>query len=198
MGRVRVDAGAGGRHSVQRFTLPFDQLRPGRHQRPAVPQHHGEPRQPVDVVRHSPSAAVVVCELGGIRAHVLPADRCTSLLLLVHRRVHRERVSSVVEGPAGALRSHDHRLQSGGHVCGRSHPARPQDVSRRLYRARRVHDSQGIRLVEDLGGNRQPDEPRARSHPGFRRGGRASSASSTTTSTCRLPRRTPTRSISRR
>ena len=81
MGRVRVDAGAGGRHSVQRFTLPFDQLRPGRHQRPAVPRHHGEPRQPVDVVRHSPSAAVVVCELGGIRAHVLPADRralCTT------------------------------------------------------------------------------------------------------------------------
>ena len=105
MGRVRVDAGAGRCHSVQRFTLSFDQLRPGRHQRPAVPQHHGEPRQPVDVVRHSPSAAVVVCELGRIRAHVLPADRRPSLLLLVHRRVHRERVSRAVERPAGALRS---------------------------------------------------------------------------------------------
>ncbi len=124
------------------------------------------------LVRHSSAAAMVVRELGRVRAHLLPADRCTSLLLLVHRRAYCERLPLIVEGTAGAIRSDDHRIQSGRHVCGRSHPAGPPDVPWRLHRARRVHDSQGIRLLEDLGRNRQPDQSSARSHSGFCRGSR--------------------------
>ena len=58
------------------------------------------------------------------------------------------------------LRSDDHRLQPGGHVRGRSHPPRADDVSRRVLRHRRVHHPQGVRLVEDRRRDREPARTR--------------------------------------
>ena len=76
-------------------------------------------------------------------------------------------------GRAGALRSDDHRLQSGRHVRRRSHPPRAADVSRRVLGHRRVHHPQGVRLVEDRRRDGQPDEPGARSHSRLRGRSRA-------------------------
>ena len=70
---------------------------------------------------------------------------------------------------AGALRSDDHRLQPGRHVRRRSHPPRAADLPRRVLRHRRVQHPQGVRVVEDRGRDRQPDQPGARSHPRLRR-----------------------------
>ena len=55
----------------------------------------------------------------------------------------------------------------------RSHPPRAADVPRRVHRHRRVQHPQGVRLVEDLRRDREPDEPGARSHPRLRRRSRA-------------------------
>ena len=59
------------------------------------------------------------------------------------------------------------------HVRGRSHPPRVDDVSRRVYRHRRVQHPQGIRLRRNLRRNRQPHQPCARSDPRLRRRSRA-------------------------
>ena len=115
------------------------------------------------------AAAVVVRELWRLRAHLLPAQRCAALLLLVHRRLHRQRLSVALASRTGALRPDDHRLQSGRHVRRRPHPARAENVSRRLHRHRRVQHPQGIRLGQDLRRDREPHQPRARSHPRLRR-----------------------------
>ena len=80
---------------------------------------------------------------------------------------------SLGEGGAGALRSDDHRLQPGGHVCRRSHQARAEDLPRRLHRHRRIQHPQGIRVREDLRRDREPDQSGARSDPRFRRRERA-------------------------
>ena len=50
----------------------------------------GDARRPVDALRHSAAADVVVRQLRRLRADVLPPDRRAALLLLVHRRVHRD------------------------------------------------------------------------------------------------------------
>ena len=128
---------------------------------------------PIDALRHSAPAAVVVRQLGRLRADLLPAERRAALLLLVHRRVHREPVPLAHEGRAGALRPDDHRLQSGGHVRGRSHQARAAGLPGRVLGHRRVQHPQGVRLVEGLGRDREPDESGARSHPRLRRRSRA-------------------------
>jgi hypothetical protein len=44
------------------------------------------------------------------------------LLLLLYRRDDRRCISVVADGAASTARSHDHGLQSGGHVCSGSHP----------------------------------------------------------------------------
>ena len=161
--------GSGRRQRVQRLALPPDELHPAGHRRPQVPRDHGHARRPLDAVRHPAAAAVVVRQLGRLRADLLPADRRAALLLLVHRRLHRQRLPLAVASRAGALRSDDHRLQPGRHVRRRSHPPRAADVSRRLHRHRRVQHPQGVRVVEGLRRDRQPDQPGARSHPRLRR-----------------------------
>ena len=55
--------------------------------------------------------------------------RRAALLLLVHRRLHRQRVPVAAGAGPRAARPDDHRLQSGRHVRGRSHPARAGDLS---------------------------------------------------------------------
>ena len=47
-----------------------------------------------------------------------------------------------------------------------------QDLSRRVLRDRRVHDPQGVRVLEDRRRRRQPDRPGARPHPRLRGRGR--------------------------
>ena len=75
-------------------------------------------------------------------------------------------------GRAGALRSDDHGLQPRGHVRRRPHQARAADVPRRVLRHRRVHDPQGVRLVEDRRQDSQPPRPGPGPHPRLRgRGG---------------------------
>ncbi len=71
-------------------------------------------------------------QFGRLRADLLPAERRAALLLLVHRRLHRQRLSRAEPGRAGALRPDDHRLQSGGHVRRRSHPPRAAGFPRRF------------------------------------------------------------------
>ena len=51
----------------------------------------GTTHQPFDAVRDPAAAGVVVRQHGGLRAHLLPADRRAALLLLVHRCLHRQR-----------------------------------------------------------------------------------------------------------
>ena len=80
---------------------------------------------------------------------------------------------SLHAGRAGALRSDDHRVQPGRHVRGRSHPPRADDVPGRVHRHRRVHDPQGVRVVEDRRRDRQPHQPGARPPARFRGRGRA-------------------------
>ena len=46
----------------------------------------------------------------GLRADLLPADRRTALLLLLHRCLHRDGISIPFGRAAGTLRSHDYRL----------------------------------------------------------------------------------------
>ena len=53
---------------------------------------HGRQGRPLDAVRHPAAADLVVRELGRLRADLLPAVRRAALLLLVHRRLHRDRV----------------------------------------------------------------------------------------------------------
>ena len=48
------------RQRVLRLALPPDQLHPGGHRRPPVPEDHGHARRPIDAVRHPAAAAVVV------------------------------------------------------------------------------------------------------------------------------------------
>ena len=59
------------------------------------------------------------------------------------------------------------------------------DVPRRLLRDRRVHDPQGVRLVEDRGRDGQPDRTRRSTASSTSRARSGSSCSCTTTSTCR-------------
>ena len=113
---------------------------------------------------------MVVRQLGRLRADVLPAQRRAALLLLLHRRLHRERLQSAHASGAGALRSDDHGVQPRGHVRRRSHPARAAGVPRRVHRHRRVQHPQGIRLGQGLGRDGQPDQSRARPHSRLRRG----------------------------
>ena len=55
-----------------------------------------------------------------------------------------------------ADRSHDHRVQSDGHVRGRSHPQGAADVSGRVLRHRRIFRPQGIRFLESRGPHGEP------------------------------------------
>ena len=74
-------------------------------------------------------------QLRRLRADLLPAERRAALLLLVHRRLHRQRLPIADAGRAGALRPDDHRLQPGRHVRRRSHPPRAARRSRRVHAA---------------------------------------------------------------
>ena len=126
---------------------------------PRLPGGHGRQGGPRGAVRHPAAAAVVVSRHRGLRADLLPPDRRAALLLLVHRRGRSRRpYRSLTPERAGALRSDDHRLQPDGHVRGRSHPAGAHDLSRRVLRHRRVHDPQGVRLLQ---GRRRRGEPHA-------------------------------------
>ena len=133
-----------------------------------VPPHHGDAGLPLDPVRHSAAADVVVRELRRLRSDLLPADRRSALLLLVHRRRHRDGVPVAPAGRAGPLRSHDHRLQPRRHVRRGSHPPRAADLSRRLHGDRRVHHPQGVRVVEDRGRGRELHRSGAGPDPGLR------------------------------
>ena len=64
----------------------------------AVPRDHGHARRPLDAVRHPAAAAVVVRQLRRLRADLLPAERRAALLLLVHRRLHRQRLPRAAAG----------------------------------------------------------------------------------------------------
>ena len=73
-------------------------------------------------------------------------------------------------GRAGALRSDDHRLQSGRHVRRRSHPpraARRSPACSRASASSRIHKEFVSSKVAGRDG--QPDEPGARPHPRLRR-----------------------------
>ena len=59
----------------------------------------------------------------------------------------------------------------GGHVRRGPHPPGAQDLSRRLHRDRRVHHSQGVRVVQGRGRGRQPDRSGPGPDPRLRRRG---------------------------
>ena len=175
---------------VQRLALPPDELRPGGHQPREFLKIMGN-RVGVDAVRHSAAAAVVAREHRRFRADVLPALRRAALLLLVHRRVHRE-VTVADAGRAGALRSDDHRLQSRRTCTRADHIRRVLQTFPGVFSGiGEFTHSQGIRLRRSRGRDRQPDRSGARPHSRFRRRSRTRRRSCTTTSTCRLRSRTP-------
>ena len=123
---------AGG--GISRLALSSDELRSAGDRRPAVPPHHGHTRGPFHALRHPAAAAVVVRELRRLCPDLLSADRRAALLLLVHRRPHRERVPVPVEGRSTTVRSDDYRIQSSRHVRGRPHSARAEHVPRCVHR----------------------------------------------------------------
>ncbi len=119
---------------VPRCALPPDQLHAAGHGHPQVPgRDHGRQGRPLHAVRHPAAADLVVRELGRLRADLLPAIRRAAVLLLVHRRVHRERIPEARAGAAQAHRPDDHGIQSGRHVCGGPHPARARDLPGRVH-----------------------------------------------------------------
>ena len=124
---------------------------------------------PCRAVRHSPAADLVAPQQRRLRADLLPAERLAALLLLVHRCAHCDGLPVPRACRSCALRSDDHGIQPRRHVRGGSHQARAQDISRRVLGYRRVHDPQGIRLIESRRRCCQPDRSGAGSHPGFRR-----------------------------
>ena len=69
-----------------------------------------------------------------------------------------------------------------------------RDLSRRLHRDRRVHHSQGVRVVQGRGRGRQPDRSRRSTASSTSPARWDWSCCSTTTWTCRSPRRAPSRS----
>ena len=158
----------------QRLALPPDELRPGGHGHPRLPEDHGRQGRAASALFGIPLQQTwSYGNTGDFAPDLLPADRRAALLLLVHRRLHRDGLPVADAGGAGALRPDDHRLQPGRHVRRRSHPARAADVPRRLLGHRRVHDPQGVRLLQDRGRDGQPHEPGARPDPRLRGRGRA-------------------------
>ena len=107
-----------------------------------------------------PAAAdLVIRELGRFRPDLLPAIRRAPVLLLVHRRVYRQRVPEARARAAQAHRPDDHGFQPGRHVCGGPHPARARDLPGRVYRNRRVHDPQGVCLLKGRGDTASLTDP---------------------------------------
>ena len=134
----------------QRLALSPDELRPGGHRhsrRSCRSWARGLATSRSSASRCSRRGRTPIRRL---RPHVLPAERRAALLLLVHRRLHRDGVSLAHQRGTGAVRSDDHRLQSGGHVRRRSHPPRLANIPRRVHRHRRVQHPQGIRLRRRL------------------------------------------------
>ena len=127
-----------------------------------VPEDHGQQGRPIDAVRHPAAAAM------GVRATPAtspPRTTCRPTRRSTTTRsptpTSRWRIASLTQGGAGALRSDDHRLQSGGHVRGRSHQPRADDVSRRVLPASassRIHKE--FVSVEDRRRDGQPHSTR--------------------------------------
>ena len=151
--------GAAGRHRWlrrQRLAPAPDELHPGGDRHPRSAPDHGHEGGARGALRDPAAADLGVRQHRSLRADVLPADRRAALLLLVHRCFHRDGVSLAHERRAGTLRPDDHRVQPCRHVRGRSHPARAADLSRRLFRNRRVHGPQGIRVRKSGGREGKP------------------------------------------
>ena len=81
--------------------LPPDQLRPGGDRHPRLPEGDGRQGGTRRALRHPAAAAVVLRQHRRLRADLLPADRRAALLLLVHRRVHRDGLPVAVAGRSG-------------------------------------------------------------------------------------------------
>ena len=110
----------------------------------------------VDAVRHPAPAAVGVRQHRRLRADVLPADRRAAVLLLVHRRVHREAYRSLPPDEQARFDPmitgfNPTDMYAADHIRRVLH-----DVPRRVLGHRRVHDSQGVRVGE---GRRRDGEP---------------------------------------
>ena len=116
----------------------------------AVPEDHGHPRRPIDAVRHSAAAAVVV--------RATPATSPRPTTCRATRRSTTTRSPTPTSRASTASLSPAEQARFDPMITGfnpadmyarRSHPACAADVSRRVLRHRRVHDSQGIRLGQD-------------------------------------------------
>ena len=158
---------------VQRLPLPPDQLRAGGHGHPRLPEDHGHEGRP------GRRCSAFRCSRPGPTATPATSRRLTtcrptrrSTTTRSPTRTSRWRTGRCTKERAGALRPDDHRLQPRGHVRGRPHQARAADVPRRVLRDRRVHDPQGVRLLEDRRRDGQPHQPGARPHPRLRGRGR--------------------------
>ena len=117
--------GAAPSYVVQRLALPPDQLRPGRHRHPRLPEDHGRQGRPLDAVRH-PAAAEVVATATPATSRRPTTCRPTRRSTTTRSPTPTSRCSTArcTKERAGALRPDDHRLQPGRHVRRRSHPAR--------------------------------------------------------------------------
>ena len=110
--RRRVDAAAcDAACDARRLALSSHQLRPARPGHPRLPQVDGRHDRPRRAVRHPAAAGVARRRHRRERADLLSPLGRAALLLLVHRRVHRDAVPVASAGGSRALRSDDHRLQ---------------------------------------------------------------------------------------
>ena len=66
---------------------------------------------PLHPVRHPATADLVLRELRDLRADLLSAERRPSVLLLLHRRLHRDGLPVTEAGGTSSPRSNDHGLQ---------------------------------------------------------------------------------------
>ena len=131
-----------GTAGIPRLALPSDQLRPGRHRRPRVPEDHGHAHGTVHALRHPPAADLVVPRTPATSRRPTtcrPTRRSTTTRSPT--RTSPACIASLSTGRTGTPRSDDHRLQPGRHVRRRPHPAGAAHVPRRLLRHRRVHAS---------------------------------------------------------
>ena len=163
-----------GRQRVQRLALPPDELHPGRHRRPRRSSRSWARASGRSTLFGIPlQQQWSYAQLRRLRADLLPADRRAALLLLVHRRLHRD-ASTARCTPAEQARF-DPMITgfNPADMYAVDHIRRVLQTFPGVFTGiGEFTHPQGVRLVEGRRRDREPDQPRARSHPRLRGRGR--------------------------
>ena len=148
---------------VQRLALPPDQLRPAGHRHPRLPEDHGRRRW-----AGSPSSASRCSRPGrtGTPATSRRPTTCRRTRPLYYYSFTDAFIAMAYRSLTPAEQARFDPMITGfnpADMYAADHIKRVlPDLPRRLLRDRRVHDPQGVRLVEDRGRDGQPHQPGAR------------------------------------